>query len=195
MNSCDIWISYEYHMKIIWISYEYHVNILKPCILIFDSSNLQPVSRYLERCWTVARYVDLNLPGFEALGTTNIASGEPGELAALLIPAIGGKIVGSFSQIFTIIFWHFIFEYSWHHFDINNWNKKPGLQSPKFDNWGKQWRQWFCLIILRPKECQLEGLAHHSWQYGGGGLRGHRSWMFLPGPADQVFNLLRPRFL
>ena len=37
-----------------------------------------------------------------------------------------------------------------------------------------------CLIILRPKECQLEGLAHHSWQYGGGGLRDHRAWMFLP---------------
>lgn len=106
MNSCDIWISYEYHMNIMWIS-------LSLVSLSLIHQMLQPVSRYLERCHVAARYVDLNLPGFEALGTTNIASGEPGWIGSLLIPAIGGKIVGSFSQIFQIIFWHFIFEYSW----------------------------------------------------------------------------------
>ena len=121
-----IWISYEYHMHItiIWILYEYHMISLSPVSLSLIHQMFNPHDVH------VARYVDLNLPGFEALGTTNIASGKPGNLAAShpshwkMRAKCLGKMLGEWNHIFHITFDIF--------FDNNLVSKKPGLQSSNF---------------------------------------------------------------
>ena len=111
-------IAYEFmwYMNIIW--YEYHVNILKPCILIFDSSNLQPVSRYLDvATWQPGMWIS-TCQALRRWVRPILRQGNPGNWQPpypshwKMLKLLGGKIVGRvrrFSDNFlTFYFWIFL---------------------------------------------------------------------------------------
>lgn len=151
-------ISYEFmwYMNIIWISYEYHVNILKPCILIFDSSNAS--TRF-------------TIPGTLPRGS-QVCGSQPARLWGVGYDqyCVRGtrldrqppypshwredcwEFFADFSDNFlTFYFWIFLM-------NINNWNNKPGLQSSKFDNWGSNDGNDFVWSFCGPRNANLRDL-------------------------------------
>ena len=203
MNS-DIWISYEYHMNIIWISYEYHMNIIWISLSLVSLSLIHQMFNPFHDTWTLPRGSQVcgSQPAWLwGVGYDQYCVRGTRELSASLSqPLEDAEIAGREDC------WEFFADFSDNFFTFYFLNildiiltSTIGTKSLVFKVQNLITEEAMTAMILFDhfvaKECQLEGLAHHSWQYGGGGLRGHRAWMFLPGPTDQVFNLLCPRFL
>lgn len=104
MNSCDIWISYEYHMKIIWISYEYHVNIMWISLSLVSLSLTHQMFNPFHDTWNVAE----PLPGMwistcQALRRwvrPILRQGNPGNWRPSLSQPLEGRLLGVFRRFF-----------------------------------------------------------------------------------------------